>query len=59
MTKAAKPAKKPARPATVDPVAAMREAAEYYKAHPEEGRALLVQAGIYTKAGKLTKAYGG
>jgi hypothetical protein len=60
--KAAKPAKSVTTlrgtPAP-DNVALMRDMVTYYKTHRDEGRQLLVQAGIYTPAGRLTKAYGG
>lgn len=31
----------------------------FLKKNPAKGREMLVQAGIYTSTGKLTKAYGG
>ena len=31
----------------------------HLKKHPKEAKGLLVNAGIYTKSGKLTKAFGG
>lgn len=37
----------------------VRDAVAQLKKNPEQGRAMLVQAGIYTHAGKLTKAFGG
>ncbi len=37
----------------------VKKVADYLIAHPKQARAVLVDAGIYTKAGKLTKAYGG
>ena len=43
----------------VDNVAMTREMFDYFKKHRDQGRELLAQTGIYTKAGKLTKAYGG
>lgn len=43
----------------VDNVAMTREMFDYFKKHRDEGRQLLARTGIYTKAGKLTKAYGG
>jgi hypothetical protein len=59
---AAKPARQasaPRGPAVADNLAMTREMFDYFKTHRDEGRQVLAQAGIYTKAGKLTKAYGG
>lgn len=64
--KAAKACAKPARQASAlrgtavaDNLTMTREMFDYFKQHRDEGRKVLTQAGIYTKAGKLTKAYGG
>lgn len=64
--KAAKACAKPARrtsalrgTAVADNLTMTREMFEYFKQHRDEGRQVLAQAGIYTKSGKLTKAYGG
>lgn len=37
----------------------IKQRVDHLRAHPAELKALLVKAGIYTKSGKLTKAYGG
>lgn len=37
----------------------VKRVADYLIAHPKKARAVLVDAGIYTKTGRLTKAYGG
>lgn len=65
MRKAAQHIRKPigggfeARRTQAEELAEIKNYTDHLKRHPDEARALLVRAGIYTKAGKLTKAYGG
>jgi hypothetical protein len=43
----------------VDNLTMTREMFDHFKKHRDEGREVLARAGIYTRGGKLTKAYGG
>lgn len=37
----------------------LRQQVRHLKAHPQQGRELMVRAGICTPDGRLTKAFGG
>lgn len=47
------------RPSQAEELARLKGYVTYLKKHPDEARKLTVSAGIYTKSGKLTKAFGG
>lgn len=58
-TRSAKSGQFATRPSPSDELKAMKNAAKILKANPDKAKALFIRAGISTKGGKLTKAYGG
>jgi len=44
---------------TLTDIEIIRKKVEHLRKNPNEVRAMVVKAGIYTEDGKLTKAYGG